>query len=260
MTVMIGWVGRDTHAPPASAYIATDSRITWGARAWDFGRKTYASRTTADIFGYCGDVLFPSLALSQFVSALDEDLYPPDFESRRAGLERLLRVSFQAVPLQEQRPFTILHFGREADKMDSQFYAATFGWRNGNWTTAQPTLPSERSAVVHIDGSGTPALRTAISAIVPAACGTTRALFTTFVQVLGEGTDPLSGGAPQLVGLYRIGCGRSFGILHRGRHYLYGMPVHDLARDSELAWRNDVFELASGITRSRLPGAKSHQR
>jgi hypothetical protein len=37
---------------------------------WDSGRKLFASSATTDIFGYCGEVLFPSLALGQLDNLL----------------------------------------------------------------------------------------------------------------------------------------------------------------------------------------------
>ena len=44
-------------------YLASDSRITWGSanRRWDAGRKLFTSDKSSHAFGYCGDVVFPSL-------------------------------------------------------------------------------------------------------------------------------------------------------------------------------------------------------
>jgi hypothetical protein len=67
MTLLVSWAGVDTHGT-ASAYIAADSRISWGNPAvFDHGRKVYALRSSPDILGYCGDVLFPAIVLSQIV-------------------------------------------------------------------------------------------------------------------------------------------------------------------------------------------------
>jgi hypothetical protein len=43
-----------------------------------------------------------------------------------------------------------------------------------------------------------------------------RAVFIGFCDALVSGQDPFSGGAPQLVGLYRHGAGMHFGIFLRG--------------------------------------------
>lgn len=65
MTLLVSWIGVDTHGT-ASAYIAADSRISWGDMAnFDHGRKVFAFRQSPDILGYCGDVLFPTMVLSQ---------------------------------------------------------------------------------------------------------------------------------------------------------------------------------------------------
>jgi hypothetical protein len=71
MTLLVSWVGVDTHGP-SSVYIASDSQISWGTLAkFNFGRKVFAFSKWPDILGYCGDVLFPSIALNQIVELAD---------------------------------------------------------------------------------------------------------------------------------------------------------------------------------------------
>ena len=145
--------------------------------------------------------------------------------------------------------------------MASAFHARLMSWRDPQgWQVHELPLPKQKSDVVHVDGSG----RGAVTAEIdrwrkkdrPAR--TTRGLFGAFVSAVGSGVDPATGGAPQLVGLFRRDNGRSFGVLFRNQRFLYGMPVHELAPDSELAWRNELFELASGVTKRRLPDAQPH--
>src|ERR1035438_2547255 len=75
MTLLVSWVGLDSkkNGPkPASIYIAADSRISWGENInFDFCRKVYGFKNSPDILGYCGDVLFPSIVLSQLVDIGD---------------------------------------------------------------------------------------------------------------------------------------------------------------------------------------------
>jgi hypothetical protein len=60
MTIILGWLAVDSHSP-SSAYIASDSRFTWGHVAnYSYGRKLFAFKDYPDILGYCGDVLFPT--------------------------------------------------------------------------------------------------------------------------------------------------------------------------------------------------------
>lgn len=258
MTSLMCWIGCDSRPVPSSAYIATDSRISWSSQTWDYGRKTYASTRTADIFGYCGFIVFPSLILSQFVSALDEGLYDGDVKSRHDGLERLARTSFDRLPQSEKRNFTIVHCGRDGEGLASRFRAYVLSWR-GKWSSQELTLPVGESAVVHVAGSGKTAVEDAIRASVEGPKDrTTRTMFQSLVSALASGRDPSSGGAPQLAGLYRVKGGVSFGVLHQGERFLYGMPVHDLASSSGLEWRNGLFERTDGWNKKRLAGAQKH--
>src|SRR5689334_556270 len=71
MTLLASWVGVDSRKP-ASIYIMSDSRISWGkAGKFDYGKKVFGCKNSPDIFGYCGDVLFPSIVLNQIVDLAD---------------------------------------------------------------------------------------------------------------------------------------------------------------------------------------------
>ena len=74
MTLLASWIGIDTHGP-TSAYIVADSRISWEYKKYfDYGKKVFASNCFPEIFGYAGDVLFPSIALSQILEMIDSKL------------------------------------------------------------------------------------------------------------------------------------------------------------------------------------------
>jgi hypothetical protein len=52
MTLLASWMGIDSRGA-VSAYIASDSRITWGGTvAFDYTRKVFAFRHSPDILGY----------------------------------------------------------------------------------------------------------------------------------------------------------------------------------------------------------------
>lgn len=71
MTMLVSWIGVDTHGP-SSVYIAADSRISWTQEhKFDFGKKVFASKKYPEIFGYAGDVLFPSIVLEQIIELID---------------------------------------------------------------------------------------------------------------------------------------------------------------------------------------------
>ncbi|MEJ7792026.1 MAG: hypothetical protein WKF65_08665 [Gaiellaceae bacterium] len=259
MTSIAAWVGVDTHGP-ASLYIATDSRISWGSSKWDFGRKAFASQRLPFIFGYVGVVLFPSLILSQFVSALDVGARDPkDFDEMLAQLVGVVKLSHPKLPRAEQVPLEIVACGRDGNGMRAQFRAVVIGSVTPRkYTVHEVVFPLQSDLVVN-EGSGRASVESALTASrATAAEGTSRAIFAAFAQAIATGADPNSGGAPQLAGLYRIGGGRTFGVVDRGKRYLHGLPVSGRPLAESLEWRNELFERCDGATGKRLPDAQKH--
>ena len=260
MTSLMVWIGRDGHPVPSSVYIATDSRISWNNECWDRGRKTFAARSSPDIFGYVGDVLFPSLVLSQFTSALDDGVVSGCFLERKSALETLLRVSLDEVPASQRRAFSVVHCARDGEGTQAPFFVRTVSYQgSGGWETGDLALP-DVSGVVLLAGSGEEQIAARINQWekLPKQ-RTTRGLFQCFVSALQAGHDPKTGGPPQLVGLWRKDGGHSYGVLHQGKRWLSGMPVHVLEPASTIQWRNELFERADGTSRKRLPRAQPHE-
>ena len=75
------------------------------------------------------------------------------------------------------------------------------------------------------------------------AAGTSRTVFSALGDAMRAGVDPNTGGPPQLVGLYRIGSGRTFGIIWEGKRYFYGTEVKHAARFETVNWHNELFEI-----------------
>ena len=89
MTTLFSWTGIDTHGP-ASIYIASDSRISWGKNAtWDAGRKLFASKNFPEIFGYCGSVSFPIQILGQLIEHIDDGLLLSESDSIEIKIEKI---------------------------------------------------------------------------------------------------------------------------------------------------------------------------
>ncbi len=248
--------------------MATDSRISWqGGRhleTWDLGRKTFASARYPDVAGYWGDVLFPVVTLSQFFANLDAGVVAAgasSTETRFKAFEEALRVSFDRVPAGQRRPFTIVHVSRDGSGMTSAFNIRALSWAPGNgWVRDRLPLPAT-SAAVHLGGSGAGVTRLHLQRWTESTQGgTSRAVYSAFVDGLQSGSDQHSGGAPQLVGVYRIGNGRSFGTVVGTQRFLHGTPVMSASIDDGVEWRNELFERASGDSRKRLPEAQRHLR
>jgi hypothetical protein len=90
--------------------------------------------------------------------------------------------------------------------------------------------------------------------------GTSRSVFSAFCDSLESGEDKLSGGAPQLVGIYRRGSARVFGIVLNGQRYVAGLAVNDAGRFRAIEWRNVLFERCDPDSTKLLLGAQPQPR
>ena len=84
--------------------------------------------------------------------------------------------------------------------------------------------------------------------------------FSGFCNSLSSQGDPRTGGAPQLVGLYRIGSGLNFEIWCRPIYYLHGLVASKHFRRSAFKWHNDLLEIIDPETGLRAAGAQPHNR
>lgn len=263
MTSLIGWVGIDSRGP-ASFYLASDSRISWAQGAhWDMGRKLFTCRHSPDLFGYCGDVLFPSLLLSQVSQRIDlESKTSQGADVRHAALVGVAEASLERYPAVQRRAFTILHCARDLSGMISVFHLWRTSWDPLNgWSDEKIKLPTESVLVLAV-GSGESAVASYDDAWRRSEVGrTSRAVFSAFCDSLRSGSDPFSGGAPQLVGLYRTGVGEPFGIIYQNARYLLGLPISsEEAALMEVEWRNELFERCDALSMECLSGAQRHAR
>jgi hypothetical protein len=270
MTTLVGWLSSDSRGPSA-IYIASDSRITWGVphRRWDAGRKLFACRESPDLFGYCGDVLFPTQALGQAVELADHKLLFNEGSTAVDRHERLLQVLTESLSLRSGAPrsdFSIVHVARDGHGMTSCFsiWKASFSSSNGlrDRLIAQVRVSDGGvSRRLFALGSGAEAyVEETIRWSASAQGNTSRAFYTALCDVVGRGSDSASGGAPQLVGLYRNGNGRAFGVVHEGRRYFHGVPVPNITHFKGIEWRDDAFQRIDPTTMALKRGAQRQVR
>lgn len=262
MTTIIAWAGVDQRGV-SSIYIASDSRISWGnSHRWNQGNKTFAAPNDPIIFGYWGDVLFPSLALPTVIDQLGASAIRQR-SSAFGDITDSIRRLWTDYPTKEHKDFGIIIAIRRRDKMDSVFELAvvTFEAATKSWNVREVEMP-RASALLHIAGSGTREVRNAERLWMESVQGgTSRAVYSSFTEALAQGLDPYSGGAPQLVGLRRIGFGVRFGTVYKGKRYIAGARVtQKAARIAKLEWFNELFERTDGGRAKRLPGAQKHTR
>jgi hypothetical protein len=264
MTTLACWLGVDSRGP-ASLYIAADSRITWGAdTSWDQGRKVFACVLEPHVFGYVGDVLFPALAIPTVIELIDRGVLAGNLEAPHWHRRLLptLRSLWSDYPVSQRRDFALLHAVRSGTGLASTFSVGVLAYRQATdtWSLRNPALPTH-SATLEIAGSGAPGFGVARATWNESRhANTSRAQFSALCDAIDSGADPMSGGTPQLVGLYRKGAGRSFGLILERKRYLAGHRLVGDERVESLEWRNELFERMDPTTRRRLPGAARHGR
>ena len=148
MTTLIAWISVDTRGPTA-AYLASDSRITWGPeKRWDSGRKLFASSTTADLFGYAGEAFFPSQALGQALDLVDRSILwssQMSPEERHLSLLQFLQTAYHRRHNAPEFDFSIVHVARGGSR---EFKAWTISYvaKNRSWIDTSIGKASDRFA------------------------------------------------------------------------------------------------------------------
>lgn len=262
MTLLVSWLGVDSRGP-ASAYIASDSRISWGnLGAFDYGKKVFAFNYYPDILGYCGDVLFPSIILSQIVEMGDSGiLFGPECTSKQRFeiiKERIIQAFFK-YPHHLNGvvdDLQIIYISRDLNNKD--FFCHTIEWkRDAGLNFRNVTLPKE-SNVLFCLGSGAREFKENYKRYQEGPNkATSRNVFHCFCDTLFNIQDRYCGGAPQLVGVYRKpgSGGIKYGIIREKKRYFYGAEVYKLSSYDNIEWRNDLFERYDGLSMHRKDGA-----
>jgi hypothetical protein len=261
VTTLISWISRDQRAFSA-IHVASDSRITWGSERsrWDAGRKVFASATTPDVFGYCGDVVFPALVLGQITSAFDLGLLY-SAQSTAMDRHRIVLDSLKAsmgrshnVPTQA---FSILHASRE----ETEGRVKPLLWHisydiQGRWNDTLITQTDD-SGVYALHGSGAgPAKEELHRWSGSDIGGTSRAIYSGFCRAIASGVDGLSGGAPQLASIYPKGPAKTSGSLHNGSLHLHGLPVLQNPVLNKINWFDNLFQRIDPLTLQLVLGTQ----
>ena len=203
MTLLVSWAGVDTHGT-TSAYIAADSRVSWGDVAnFDHGRKVFAFRRSPDILGYCGDVLFPTMVLSQITEMADRGLlFSPNAtcKERFEAIKEKLIQQFQCYPRMIGRNYRGHVTGRthlQRPDQEHGFLLLAYEWdRNSGWSGQSMPMPS-KSGILFCLGSGSSEFSKNLDRYAKGPDrGTSRSVFHCFCDTLFNIEDKQCGGAP----------------------------------------------------------------
>lgn len=251
----------------SALYIIADSRITWQGLPgrWDGAQKTFASQH-ADIFGFCGDGFFPPVILQQVMLQSKLGLlYQQEANSltRHEIVMDAFRRTLKSAVNTPMDSFSVFHGARDGHGMDSQFllWEAHYYPLLNELKTRSVDLTAQQSYLVRVDGTGGNVITEKAAAWDGStAKGTSRAAIASFCDALRSGVDVRSGGAPQLVGLWRIGSARTFGFIWNNRKYVSGLELPPTANAARVNWFNENFERCDGSTGLRMDGAQEHVR
>ena len=262
MTALAGWVGVDRK--PSSVYLASDSRITFPTGGiWDHGRKVFASSRYPEVLGYCGTALFPSQALARVTDLIDADVLFAPFDGPGEKVNKVrqcLKREFDQYSPADREDFTVVYCTREGEYMTSTFHIAQLACTRSCWTSKWFSMPEKSDLIINL-GSGADCLskwygywsRTAHK-------GTSRSVFSAFCDCLASGAVSTVGGPPQLVGLYRKGPAKTFGVVYKGERYVLGSRMEASDQLSNVTWYNGAFEICDGATMELMPAAQRHPR
>ncbi|WP_350292674.1 hypothetical protein [uncultured Croceitalea sp.] len=263
MTLIISWIGVDDKKEgkkPASLYIASDSRYSWGTSTkYDYGIKVFGSSRFPEIFGFCGDVLLPSIILGQLLPQIDSGIILNDADK---GIEKndkifdFISTSIENYPKEQSTgSFTILHGTRSGKEFSC--FKTIFNKVNG-LKNEQIDLP-KISTKICSEGSGKKEFDNHFQEWEKERHNnyrTSRGVFHCLSRTLKTIKDPMTGGLPQIVGLYRIDNSRLFGIVENNKKYIYGKESSEDINSNRIEWRNENFERMNPETLKILSGAQ----
>jgi hypothetical protein len=266
MTTLASWGTTDGHDGIASLYIASDSRacnVVAGkpipeVRSDEY-TKTFISPETPDIFGVYGIVTYAPAILQKVISQLQtlrESSQSVDYPKNVSEA-----IAATRPPQAGNDDFEIIHgyrmgtgnFGcsRISVQIRGTLVKTTFKPLIINakkhfeleWATGGPHIFLVRQQDEETD-----------------ARGFSRWHWQTIYDTITTTKDPFSGGAPQLVGLYREGNGKQIGVFYKNKRYLAGKPMDDTDIIPTVDWRDHLFQRVSGSTGELLQGAQRHAR
>jgi hypothetical protein len=263
VTLIVSWIGVDDKKDGkviASIYLASDSRYTWGSYSkYDYGVKVFGSTKYPEIFGFCGDILFPSTILGQIIPQIDNGIMlaaTDNAENKNNKIFSYIQTSLDTYPKNFiGETFTILH----ASRFENYFKLFKISFEvDKQLHRAEIPLPNI-STKVFSSGSGSKEFDMKWEKWESEKHNnyrTSRAVYHCLYQTLKEIKDPRTGGLPQILGLYRNKNARLFGIIENGKKYIYGKESSEDINSTSIEWRNENFERMNPKTLKILEGAQ----
>lgn len=269
MTLLASWVGVDQSKygyRPSSIYITTDSQFSKSVyETYPFGKKTFAMLTQPDIFGYCGDVLFPTTVLSQIIDEADRGLLfgkNVTVDEKVTIIYNSIKEAIAAYPSSwTAGSFVIVYATRDEDRV---FHCYRISWRTRTEAVIEKLPIPERSGLVTVEGYRSRDAKQRFEDEYNISKnnnqGTSRTVYHWFTETLELNTGYQIGKTPQIVGLYRNGPAQSIGIIRNDERFLAGRKLNSNENLNFVEWRNDLFERYDPIKLKILEAAQRQPR
>nr|WP_314896902.1 hypothetical protein [uncultured Flavobacterium sp.] len=263
MTLIISWIGVDDKKEGksvASLYIASDSRYSWGkTKVYDSGIKVFGSCRYPEIFGFCGDVLIPTMIFGQLIPQIDSGLIIDESDtatSKNNKIFNYINSSLENYPKEQAADtFTILH----GTRIGKEFHCFKISYSKANGLKSEEVSIPKISTKICSEGSGKIEFDKNFlqwEKLRHNNYRTSRGVYHCLTSTLKNIKDPQTGGLPQIIGLYRIENCRLFGIVEKGNKYIYGKKSSEDIYSSRIEWRNENFERINPETLKILAGAQ----
>ncbi len=263
MTLIVSWIGVDDKKEGkeiASIYISSDSRYTWGNTGkFDYGVKVFGSTKFPEIFGFCGDVLFPSTILGQIIPQIDNGILFTNSDNAEIKSNKIfsyIKSSFKSYPKTFiNDSFTILH----GTRFEKSFKLYKIFLNPDKKLQKEEIYLGNISTKVFSGGSGASEFNKNWLQWTKDKHNdyrTSRAVYHCLYKTLKEIKDPRTGGLPQIVGLYRNKNVRLFGIVENKKKYIYGKESSEDINSLSIEWRNENFERMNPETLKIIEGAQ----
>lgn len=209
MTLLVSWVSKDDKPQgkeTSALYIGADSRYSWSSvlKKYDSGPKTYACQNSPDMFGFCGDVAFCIVVISQLKNLIDSRCLfrdTDDIEEKTAKVRDYIHSSVKSYPQGEIADFTILHGSRAGN--DFALNSFSYSCKSG-FSYNREEMP-EVSNKVTVKGSGSSEFWSNWMQADKESNNnshTSRNIFHCLNYTIKNAKDKATGGCPQIVGIY----------------------------------------------------------
>lgn len=261
MTTLVAWISYPENATPllpGAMYVASDSRITWGSDAsrWDAGRKIFCPVEQPHIFGYCGDVVFPSLVLGQITSAIDLQLLfagGATADEKNGVVFDFIKGSHHRRRNAPEQDFKILHVHRSGVWPSTKYHTWIISYSASKraWNCDEVSLPGNTDVVLALGSGGRIAELHNRNWATSDAGGKSRAIFSAFCDAIFSNEDKLTGGMPQLTSLYASRPPQPLGFVNHDQLFLHGMPIEKHDALKAIQWCDRLFNRLDPITLSR---------